>query len=97
MLRSIAKRSTFGIYLESVITRHVDFVCCLNLQFSQVFDNLGSSEFVGEKLCLKNIVSTRKTCQIDKLKILKQPTQQNKVPFKNLQSMRTFLINNEDV
>lgn len=49
MLRSIAKRSTFGIYLESVITRHVDFVCYLNLQFSQVFDNLGSSEFVGEK------------------------------------------------
>lgn len=49
MLRSIAKRSTFGIYLESVITRHVDFriVCYLNLQFSQVFDNLGSSEFVG--------------------------------------------------
>ena len=49
MLRSIAKRSTFGIYLELVITRHVDFVCYLNLQFSQVSDNLDSSEFVGEK------------------------------------------------
>ena len=57
MLRSIAKRSTFGIYLESVITRHVDFVCYLNLQFSQVSDNLDSSEFVGKKLCLKNIMS----------------------------------------